>query len=78
MKKYWVNLQISREEYLKLYRGTASQVAATSIDGIALRFPASALKSFVSHDGVEGLFCITVDDNNKLLAIDRNTQGKIS
>ncbi len=62
-------LAISAEEYLAYYRGSAQVVVARSDDGRVVRFPASAIREFVTRDGIFGLFEITFDENNKLIGI---------
>jgi len=62
-------LAISAEEYLAYYQGSAQVVVARSDDGKTIRFPASAIRQFVTHDGIYGSFEISFDENNKLIAI---------
>lgn len=62
-------LAISAEDYLAYYRGSAQVVVARSVDNKTIRFPASAIQKFVTHDGIFGDFEITFDENNKLIAI---------
>lgn len=64
-------LNISREEALRYYQGTARAVIVTTADGQKLQFPAEHIRSFISQDGIEGRFSIQFDDNNKLLGIKR-------
>lgn len=71
-RKFSVNLIISSEELLKLYSGQARDVVAQSTTGQRLRFPAESLKPYVTHNGVHGLFTLTVNDANKLLDIRRD------
>jgi hypothetical protein len=54
-----IRLNIASEELLKLYRGSAREVVATS------------LKPFVTHNGVQGQFTLLVDANNKLIDLRR-------
>ncbi len=67
-----VRLNIDSEELLKLYRGSARNVSTMSLDGQNVRFPAEALKPFVTHHGVQGQFALVVDANNKLLDLHRH------
>jgi hypothetical protein len=60
-----VDLRISADEWLRLYRGEAYQVSAHSRDGRRVRFPARILQPFVAHDGVRGSFLIEFDGNGK-------------
>lgn len=62
-------LAISAEDYLAYYQGSAQVVVARSEDNKTIRFPASAIRKFVTHDGIDGEFEITIDKNNKLIAI---------
>ena len=62
-------LAISAEEYLAYYQGSAQVVVARSDNNKTIRFPASAIRKFVTHDGIFGSFEITFDENNKLIAI---------
>lgn len=66
-----MNLAIAAEEYRKLYAGQARDVVVRATNGQTLRFPASALREFVGHDGVRGVFEIRVSDDNRLVAIHR-------
>ena len=63
------HLAISAEEYLAYYQGSAQDVVVRSDDNKIVRFPASAIRKFVTHDGIFGNFEITFDENNKLIAI---------
>ena len=62
-------LAISAERYLAYYQGSAQEVVVRSDDNKVVRFPASALRKFVTHDGIYGSFEIIFDENNKLIAI---------
>jgi hypothetical protein len=62
-------LAIPAEDYLAYYQGSAQFVVARSEDNKTIRFPASAIRQFVTHDGVFGNFEITFDENKKLIAI---------
>jgi hypothetical protein len=66
-----VRLNIDSEELLKLYRGSAREVVARSLDGQNVRFPAEVLKPFVTHNGVQGQFALVVDASNKLIDLRR-------
>ena len=61
-----IRLAISAEEYLAYYQGSAHFVVARSEDNKTIHFPASAIRTFVTHDGIFGDFEITIDENNKL------------
>ena len=71
MQDITLRLNISAEEYLKLYRGQAHSVFARAIDGRQVRFPAEILKPYVTRDGITGVFSIRFDDNGKFQSIAR-------
>ncbi len=64
-------LKISQQEYLRYYRGAASNIVAHAYDGRRIQFPASAMRPFVSHDGIEGEFVLVMDESNKLVELKR-------
>lgn len=70
-KTFTMNLAIDAEEYRKLYAGQARDVVARATSGETIRFPASALRGFVGHDGVRGIFEIQVTGDHRLVAIRR-------
>ncbi|WP_090209549.1 DUF2835 domain-containing protein [Ectothiorhodospira magna] len=71
MQYFHFSLGISRDEYLRYYNGAASTVVVMSQEGRTVRFPASALRPFVLHDGVRGRFRLTVNSQFKLLSLER-------
>ncbi|MDC9725979.1 MAG: DUF2835 family protein [Gammaproteobacteria bacterium] len=62
-------LNISREQALRYYQGTAKVVVVTTTSGQKLQFPAEHIRSFIAQDGIEGWFSIQFDDENKLIAL---------
>ncbi len=64
-------LSISREDYLRYYRGVARDVLVRSHDGRRVQFPARLLRPFVTHDGVRGEFRLLLDEANRLLDLQR-------
>lgn len=70
-RKIQVRLNIPPAVYESYYQGAVREVVAVSVDGRSLRFPANILQSFVLHDGVNGLFEIEFNQDNKFVAIRR-------
>lgn len=64
-------LAISAQNYLAWYRGQAREIQVRALDGTSLRFPAGALRRFLTRDGVHGLFEIRFDLSNKLLSLEK-------
>ena len=71
MARYVVALHIPGDELLRYYRGSARGVLATARGGVRVRFPADALRPFVTRDGVLGSFALDVDADNRLTNIAR-------
>lgn len=66
-----VDLDITAEECLRYYGGAAISVLARARDGRLIRFPASALRDFVTEHGVQGTFELQCDANGRLIAMAR-------
>ena len=64
-------LNISAQEYLRVYQGSARQVVVQGIDGATLSFPAEHLRRFVSRDGVQGRFVLHYDSDNKFISLQK-------
>ena len=73
-REFVVTLNISASAYQRMYRGDARDVLAQDLRGRRIRFPASALRPFVTREGVSGVFVLRVDVRNKLIGI-RRKQG---
>lgn len=69
MKSITIAINISQEQYLSWYQGTVSQVQALDEAGKTIRFPAKILQPYVSHDGVQGRFQISFDQENRFRKI---------
>lgn len=62
-------LAIEAEKYLAYYQGIARDIVARSEDNRNIKFPADAIRNFLTHEGIFGLFEIQFDENNKLIKI---------
>lgn len=67
----YIPIVIGRDEYLKVYQGSAKNVFARDLDGRSVSFPARILQPFVTHNGVEGLFAIHFSAAGKFVSIER-------
>ncbi|MEM1175738.1 MAG: DUF2835 domain-containing protein [Pseudomonadota bacterium] len=70
-KRIRFRLALPAERYLAYYQGSAQDVVVRADDNRVIRFPADAIRQFVTHDGVFGDFEITFDAQNKLVSIRR-------
>ena len=71
MQKMRFSLAISAEQYQSYYKGAAKFVRVQAEDGRTLKFPASELQKFVSHEGIQGRFEISFDGQHKLIGLNR-------
>ncbi|MFQ5468797.1 MAG: DUF2835 domain-containing protein [Gammaproteobacteria bacterium] len=62
-------LRISAEQYKGYYQGVAKFIVVKGDDGKTIKFPASNLQRFLSHNGIHGVFAMSYDENNKLIDI---------
>ena len=63
------HMSLTAEKYLAFYRGQAHDIVVRSEDNRSIRFPASAVREFLTRDGVFGRFEIQFDENNKLIGV---------
>ena len=64
-------LNISRDEALRYYHGTARNVIVQAENGQRLQFPAEHIRQFIDHLGVNGVFSIRFNEDNKLIDFQR-------
>lgn len=67
--EYRLHFQLSRDDYLRYYKGSASVIIAPAEDGTRVQFPASALRPYITTDGVSGSFLLVTDEKNKLVSL---------
>ena len=65
------SLNLSKEQALRYYQGSARFVVVTAENGKRIQFPAEHIRSFIGASGIQGWFSIEFDGNNKLIAIRR-------
>jgi hypothetical protein len=68
-KHFFFKLQISQQQYLQYYQGTANAVRVVSESGQKVQFPAVRLRPFLTHTGIHGRFCLTIDSNNRFVSL---------
>lgn len=74
MGVYRVNLHLTAQQMESYYAGHVQNVSALDVHGRRVQFPLTALRPFVSHNGVQGHFEILVTADHRLLSIRRLTQ----
>jgi len=71
MKRMRFSLDIPADKYLAYYQGSAKAVIVMTEEGLSLKFPASELQKFITHDGIKGRFEIVFNAQNKLVNMNR-------
>lgn len=66
-----VDIALSRDQYLELYRSYVRQVQARARNGQSVRFPVGVLVPFVTASGVHGTFRLHFDDAYRYQGIER-------
>ena len=70
---FYIQLDISTQEFQNYYSNNINSVIAMSHDGRKVQFPANLLQPFVSHAGIQGKFKLIVSDNSKFKSISKIT-----
>lgn len=60
------HLNLTREQALRYYQGSARSIIVTAETGQRISFPAEHIRPFVDVGGVHGHFRIRFDKDNKL------------
>ncbi len=63
------SLQISYEQYLRVYQGTAKNISVVADDGRRIAFPAGKVQSFLTRDGINGYFEMVINSENKFIEL---------
>ncbi len=70
-KYYYFRMNVTYQAFLSHYSGLASTILVVTEQGLKLQLPASRFRVFLTQVGVKGRFRVTVDDNNRLINIER-------
>ncbi|MFA6053549.1 MAG: DUF2835 domain-containing protein [Methylobacter sp.] len=65
------SLNLSYEQYLKVYQGIAKSVSVIADDGRRIAFPAGNIQSFLTKQGISGHFEMELTPENKFVSIKR-------
>jgi hypothetical protein len=62
-------LNLSYDQYLKVYQGIAKNVSVTTDDGRRVDFPAGRVQAFLTKQGIKGYFEMELTLENKFVSI---------
>jgi len=68
-KAFRFYLDIRYEQFLSVYRGTHSSIRTKTLDGRIIEFPARNAQPFLTRNGINGLFEMTLTAENKFVAL---------
>jgi hypothetical protein len=71
VRTFRFRIDIGADEWLRVYQGSAHRVRVWDEDGRVIDFSAALMRAHVRHDGVHGRFQMQLDDNNRLIAMQR-------
>jgi len=63
------SLQLSYDQYLQVYQGSAKNVSVLSDDGRRIAFPARNIQSFLTKEGIAGYFEMELTADNKFICV---------
>ncbi len=63
------SLNLSYDEYFKVYQGVAKTVSVVADDGRRIVFPAGNIQAFLTKDGIQGCFEMVLTAEHKFLSI---------
>ncbi|MDO9140380.1 MAG: DUF2835 domain-containing protein [Methylobacter sp.] len=63
------SLNLSYDQYLKVYQGVAKNVTVLADDGRRIAFPAGRIQPFLTRDGISGYFEMELTPENKFVSI---------
>ncbi|MFI3187611.1 MAG: DUF2835 domain-containing protein [Methylococcaceae bacterium] len=62
-------LNLSYDQYLKVYQGVAKYVSVIADDGRSVAFPAGKVQSFLTKQGINGYFEMELTSEKKFIGI---------
>ena len=69
MPRYRVPVRLSKAQVEAFYAGAAQQVSARSMEGKRVQFSIHLLRPYVGLEGIDGIFELVTDAQNKLVSI---------
>ncbi len=71
MRDFEFDLALSAQKVQAIYQGQARYILVESDNGLKLQLPAANFRGFVTEDGINGRFAISIDANNKIQVLHR-------
>ena len=71
MKRFDFTMGLSAFKLKEFYRGNVKNLLVTTREGLRLQLPVDVFRPYVTHHGIQGAFTVYVDDDNKLIRIEK-------
>lgn len=68
-RHYRFSLSISYVKFQQYYSGAASSVLVRTHNGLKLQLAAAKLRPYLTHSGINGIFELITDENNKFKSL---------
>lgn len=63
------SLQLSYDQFLKVYQGVAKNISVTARDGRRIAFPAGNIQPYLTKEGIKGCFEMELTTKNKFISL---------
>jgi hypothetical protein len=63
------SLQLSYDQFLKVYQGMAKNVSVIASDGRRIAFPAGNIQPYLTKEGIRGSFEMELTIENKFISL---------
>ena len=71
MKRFDFAMGLSAHKLKDYYRGNVQNVLVTTREGLRVQLPIDVFRPYVTSNGIQGAFVVYVDDNNKMIRIEK-------
>jgi hypothetical protein len=71
MRNFEFTMALSEPKTRAIYAGQARYILVETDQGLKLQMPAANFLDFVTAEGIQGRFRVRIDDNNKILTLQR-------
>ena len=62
---------LSEHKLKSYYRGNVQNVVVTTNEGLRLQLPISVFRPYITNSGIQGIFIVYVDDDNKMIRVEK-------
>lgn len=71
MRIFEFSMALPTQKTRAIYAGRARFILVETDQGLKLQLPAANFLDYVSAEGIQGRFSVSIDDDNKILALRR-------